>query len=280
MLLAMVLWGMAWASGKVVGTYSSIPIIVFWRFLLASIAMILILRLMKLPVLPPWKSLIYPLLGGVFILSYNVFFFIGTRKGLAGAGGILVTTLNPIMTFVLSAIIFKESIRQKDMIGLLLGFVGGSIMIHIWTMSLSDIAMSGNAAFLMAAFSWAFVTLVSGRSKNAIHPLTFSFWAYLCVTIVVLPFSLQYPLMDIFTLDSTFWIHFFILSLGALAIGTSIFFIGTAHLGSDKTSAFIFTVPVSAMGFSMIVLGEQLTWNTLSGAVFLMTAVYLISIKK
>jgi len=280
MLFAMTLWGLAWTNGKVVNEYTSVPILIFWRFIIGSITMIPILKLLKIKILPSKDGLRYIVGGGIFMIGYNVFFFMGTRLGLAGAGGILVTTMNPLFTFVFSALLFRQGVLRKDLLGLVLGFIGGSIMLNIWSMSLSDILKSGNAYFIIASLTWAFVTIISSKSKNVIHPLTFSFWIYFISALIITPFALNEPLFEIFTFDFRFWIHFISISIGSMAIGTSIFFIGAAHLGSGKASAFIFTVPVTAMGFSMLILGEQLTPNIMIGSLFAMTAVYLITIKK
>lgn len=280
MFFAMTLWGLAWTNGKVVNEYTSVPILIFWRFIIGSLTMLPILKFLKVKILPGRDGLRYIVLGGFFMIGYNVFFFLGTRLGLAGAGGILVTTMNPIFTFVYSALLFRQTVLRKDLMGLVLGFIGGSIMLHIWSMSLSDIMQSGNAYFIIASSTWAFVTIVSSRSKNVIHPLTFSLWTYFISAVIISPFAISGSLFEIFTFDLRFWVHFISISVGSMAIGTSIFFIGASHLGSGKASAFIFTVPVTAMGFSMLILNEHLTVNIIFGSLFAMTAVYLITIKK
>lgn len=280
MLFAMSLWGFSWTNAKIVGQYTSVPIIIFWRFLLGWLAMGPLLYFLRIPLLPPRKSLCFIVAGGFCIICYNILFLLGTRTGLAGAGGILVTTLNPLFTFFYSFLLFRVFIQKKDILGLFLGFIGGSIMLEIWHISGEQLLKSGNVYFLLASSTWAFVTIISSRSKDVIHPLTFSFWIYLTASLITIPVAVLEPVANIFSFDMTFWIHLAFLSLGALAVGTSIFFIGATHLGSGKASAFIFTVPITAMGFSMIFLGEQLTPNVVIGGIFTMTAVYLISVRQ
>ncbi len=280
MLFAMSLWGFSWTNAKIVGQYTSVPIIIFWRFLIGWLAMIPILYSLRVPILPKKDSIRFILTGGFFIICYNLFFLFGTRTGLAGAGGILVTTLNPLFTFLYSFLFFRILIQKKDILGLILGFIGGSIMLKVWQITGDDLLKSGNAYFLLASSTWAFVTITSSRSKDVIHPLTFSFWIYLVASIITLPAIFLAPVVEVFSFDMTFWMHMTFLSIGALAVGTSIFFIGATHLGSGKASAFIFTVPVTAMGFSMLFLGEQLTLNVAVGGLFTMTAVYLITVHR
>ena len=85
--------------------------------------------------------------------------------------------------------------------------------------------------------------------------------------------------MAVFTFDWIFWLNMMLVSVGAMAYGTSIYFLTSVELGAQKASAFIFTVPITAMGFAMIFLNEKLTITTLLGGSLTMTAVYLINKK-
>ena len=37
MILAMITWGLSWTNAKILGTYADPPLIMFWRFVIASI---------------------------------------------------------------------------------------------------------------------------------------------------------------------------------------------------------------------------------------------------
>ena len=63
---------------------------------------------------------------------YNYFFFTGTNVGLAGIGGVLVTTTNPLFTMVLIAIISKRYLTIREVFGITLGILGGCFIINIW----------------------------------------------------------------------------------------------------------------------------------------------------
>lgn len=221
----------------------------------------------------------YSIIGAVFLSLYNFFFFSGTRIGLPGAGGVLVTTMNPIFTFILTAMIARQQFYRKDMIGLILGFIGGSLILNIWRFSLAEILASGNLYFLLCALSWAFLTITSSRTKAYISTLNFSFWTFIFSALITLPFVVDAPLLEIFHFKGVFWLNLLLVSVGSMAFAMTIYFIGTVRLGSEKASSFIFAVPVSAMGFSMLFLGEKLTLSTGVGSVLAILAVYLINKK-
>lgn len=279
LLLAMTIWGLSWTSGKILSQYTTTPILIFWRFCIASIAFIPIMVGMRQSPIISLTGMGYSLVGAVFLSLYNFFFFSGTRIGLPGAGGVLVTTMNPIFTFILMAMIARQKFYRKDMLGLILGFIGGSLILNIWRFSLAEVFASGNLYFILGALTWAFLTIITSRTRAYISTLHFSFWTFIFSALITLPFVVAAPLLEIVHFDVVFWLNLLLISVGAMAFATTIYFIGTVRLGSEKASSFIFAVPVSAMGFSMLFLGEKLTLSTAVGSVLAMLAVYLINKK-
>ena len=78
----------------------------------------------KNPLFPPNKSILFIVLNSIFILLYNLFYFSGTKIGYASTGGILVTTLNPILTTIFVKVFLKTHMKNTDFIGLGIGLIG------------------------------------------------------------------------------------------------------------------------------------------------------------
>jgi len=273
----MLAWGLSWTNGKILAGYTAVSHLIFWRFFMASILFtpfVFLTHNWKIHSSRGWKG---ALLGGVLIGAYNLFFFLGSQLGLAGAGGVLVTTLNPILTAVIAALWFRRSLRKKDYVGLGLGIIGGSIILRIWDFSFAALFHTGNAFFLLCALVWAFLTVLTESVKDSINILTFSLIAYWVAGLLALPFSLVQGIGAVFHLDWIFWINLFSASVGAMAFGTTVYFLATKSLGSERSSAFIFMVPVSAMGFAKLFLHEPLILSTLIGGALAIVAVYLIN---
>ena len=277
MIFSMILWGLSWPSGKIVSQYGSIPVIMVWRFLIAAAAMLLVLLVRRTRILIPKQGILPLTLSVILITTYNLAYFMGVRKGAAGAGGVLVTTLNPILTFALVSIIARRRPGLKPTMGIFLGMIGGSILINVWQHGWGSVFQSGNQYFLLCAGSWAFLTLVSSRINTHMSTLTYSFWVYLGSGVLASFMTGDAHLGQVFSYDLRFWINLASISLGAMAFATTAYFIATSQLGSEKAAAFIFTVPVSAMLFSMLMLDEALKVNVLIGGFLSITAVYLIN---
>ncbi len=276
MFFAMILWGLSWTNRKILGNYLEAPVIMFWRFIFSAVALLPLIIFMGIPTALSKKSFGHVIFGAVFLVLYNIFYFTGTKIGNAGAGGVLVTTLNPLLTFLFTTIFFRYKLTLQDGLGLALGFCGCLIMLNIWQISKDLLFQSGNFYFLLCAVIWAFLTITTTRARIHMSVLNFSFWIFLLSSLITLPFLHVTPFI-IFEMDSTFWWNLVSISFGAMAFGTTIYFIGAVQLGSEKASSFIFTVPLFAMGFSMILLDERLTWITAAGGTLAMAAVYMIN---
>ena len=219
----------------------------------------------------PSDGIKYIIIGSILIFSYNIFFFMGSNLGFANVGGVFVPTLNPIITFILSIIIFREIIYKKDIIGLIFGICGGIIVLEAWTLSYSQMTANGNLYFLLASISWGIMSIISGKSHKALATLTFSF----CFVM-----NINNDILIVFDFDLIFWLNLIILSIGAQVFGTTVYFIATTKLGPSKASSFIFIVPITAPIFSMLFIGEKLEISTIIGGIMTMTAVYLINKEK
>lgn len=276
----MVLWGLSWPSGKIVSEYGSIPVIIVWRFLIAATAMGLVLIIRRTP-FKVGKQGILPLIGSVILITtYNLAYFSGVHQGAAGAGGVLVTTLNPVLTFLLVSVLALKRPGGRPLAGIILGILGGTILINVWQEGWHIIFQAGNQYFLLCACSWALLTVLSSTITKHMSTLTYSFWVYLGSGVLVLLLVGDASLFQVFDYELRFWLNLMSISLGAMAFATTAYFIATSRLGSEKAAAFIFTVPVSAMLFSMLMLDEALKGNVLLGGMISIIAVYLINAGK
>ncbi|MBT3617971.1 MAG: DMT family transporter [Candidatus Marinimicrobia bacterium] len=279
MALAMITWGISWTNAKILGEYAHPYTLMFWRFLTGASALIPVILLLKEKLKCSAHVFKYVLLNGLFLATYNYFYFRGTQLGLAGSGGVLVTTLNPIFTVMITSIFLGAKLRIKDVTGLLLGIAGGVLIMRIWELDATELFASGNVHFVMGAFTWAFVTILASKVKNHIRILPFSFWSFLIAGILSFPLAVSQPDFYIFSHDSIFWMNFFLVSVGSMTFGTTVYFIAAMELGSEKASAFIFSVPAIAMLTAIIYLGEKITLTTAAGMLCGMTAVFLINRK-
>jgi len=280
MVFAMITWGYSWVGAKILGPYGHVSTKIFLRFFFASIALIPILLKYHIPFRIDKKGFIFILWNSISLCSYNYFYFKSTHMGLAGVGGVLVTTLNPILTslFVFS-FLDRSSAKLKEFVGLIMGLTGGGIIMRLWEMDIALMISSGNIFYILASCSWVSVTITSQKSKNHIHFLTYSFWSFLSSSLLSLSFCEIESISQTINYDWIYWLNIFLLSIVVMSFANTMYFFASSKIGAVKASSFIFVVPLTAIIFSKIILNEQVLYTTVLGGILSVVAVYLINKK-
>ena len=277
MIAAMISWGVSWPAAKVVGRYGDPNDLIVWRFVFALLTMLIVMRVFRIQLKFPQKSLKYVVSASILIVLYNFNYLKGTQIGLSSLGGVIVPTISPLFTYTFSILLLKKQTHSKEIIGLLLGFIGGILLIRIWEMNIVSIVSSGSLYFLMGALLWSGATIFAQKTNKELHPINFSFWVYGIAMLIALPIFPLESITAIFQYDLLFWYNFILISVIALGLGTTAYFITTMRLGSHKASSFMFIVPFSAVLSASIFLDEAIAITTVIGGLFSTTAVYLIN---
>ncbi len=271
MAIAMTSWGSSWVNAKVLSSYINADEMIFYRYLITSITMIPVLMYFKESFKIDIKSLGWALLASLFLIIYSIFFFVGTKYGTAGVGGAFVTTLAPIVTFLLLVIFFGKKMRVKDFIALFLGAIGVMTILNIWQFQLEEILTKANLYFVLAAISWPLLTITSSKSTK-IKAIVFSFYMYMITTFLSFFFT-DFSSGNIFEFDMIFWINLLNVSVVSTTFATSIYFIAVSKLGTNEASSFIFLVPFNVIILSNIFLDEPIYFTTLIGTILTIVAV-------
>ena len=277
MILAMISFGISWPTAKIVGRYANPQDLLAWRFIFALFAMTIVMKIGSIPFSFPTKSIKYVMFTSVMIVFYNYNYLKGTQVGIAGLGGVIVPTTSPIITFLLGSFLFKKKLLMKEILGLILGFFGVSLLMRFWEIDSTKIIISGNVFFLLAALSWSLATLAIQKAQTRSHPINFSFWLYALSMLMSIPFLSIESIFMPFSFDGIFWINFIIISVIVLGFGNTAYFLSTMKIGSQKASSFMFIVPFSAILSSSLLLGESVEITTILGGLITIIAVYALN---
>ncbi|MDA8904153.1 DMT family transporter, partial [bacterium] len=129
----------------------------------------------------------------VFGMSVNM---ISAIKGLELSTPInssIISTISPIIVFIISIVMIKEKIIKTRIIGVAIGFVGAIsiILINSRTDINTDNIRSGNLLLLLNSISYA-IYLVAVRSLTKKYSvITIMKWLFLFGVILNAPFSIQ-----------------------------------------------------------------------------------------
>ena len=268
LLLLSVLWG---GSFLFVGiAVKAVPAftIVFSRLLIASLVLLIILRLWRIPV--PWRSdLLWACCGMGLLNNVLPFSLIAWAQGgiPSGLASILNATTPIFTVLVLHVFAAGERAGPLKFAGVLVGFIGVAVMIGTDALGGTDLPILPQLAMLAAAVCYAFSGLWGRRFARIGAPPLVVAAGQLSVSCLLMA-----PLM---LLVDRPWASPFpgiapalaILALGlfSTALAYVIFFRILATAGAMNLALVTFLIPVSAILLGVIFLGESLGTRHLMG---------------
>lgn len=279
MIASMFTWGLSWPSGKFLATYDGAINIAFCRFAITFIGLFPIVLIAKQPLRIKKNGLVTLGIAGLCMSIYSYLFFQGLKNGMPGAGGVLVTTLNPIIAYSIGLGMKRQLPNKKEATGLFVGLLAGAILLKIW-MAGEAIFNPGNVYFLLASFTWAILSKFTAKSARYGSPMSFSLWMYLICSFCMFILSDKEALaMTLSNADGLFWANLFFSGVITTSLATTFYFFATSQIGAEKASSFIFLVPASAALSSWLFLHEHIQWNTIVGGALGAFAVYIMNSK-
>jgi len=277
MVFAMLLWGGGWTALKILTNDIGVEVLTFWRFVIMTIGFVPILLFFGQPLRLPKKSFKYMLLGSILNILFMFFAYLGVKFSTAGSGGVIITILSPLFTFAFSLLILKHVHTMVQYLGLLIGIIGGAIMLDLQNIQLDAFLHSGEPYFVLAAITWAFITLNSQKSHIHINPVHYSFFISVISMLILFVFTLPYDVTVVFEQDIRFWTALLYLGVLGQSVATTIFFVASGRLGSSKASSFMFLIPLFALLISYLVLDEAIQMHVILGGAISLAAVYFIN---
>ena len=265
--LSMTIWGVAWSSAKVLAGYGSSSHIAWIRFVFVFTSLGILLPLLKLPIRIPKKG--WGITFGAFasMTGYSLLFFYAMQIGNSGAGGVLVTTTIPVLSYGIGWLLHRKTLPKKDYLGLTLGFLSLFFLQHLWAPDEGFFDLP-SALLLICSLLWAIMTKFSSKANLFTHPLTFNFWIH-TLTVLCLGLFLdhQETLRILKEGDALFWGNLLFFGIINSTGATTIYLYATTKLGAERATSFIYLVPLGALLSSWVFLGETPLWYTIVGGV-------------
>ena len=280
MILSMTCWGFSWTSGKILTAYGDPLTISFLRFALTFVSLLVLLPLMKEKLTISVRGFWDLLISSALISMYTFLFFKGVSVGKPGAGGVLVTVLNPIIIYAITLFLARRRPTRNETIGLALGLAAGVVLLKLTTEA-GEIFKAGNIYFLLAACSWAVLSRFTSKAGKYGSSLAFSLWMYgISTCLMFLLAGASSTAVTFQKSDGMFWGNLFFSATITTSLATTFYFVATSRIGASKASSFIFMVPFSAALGSWIFLGEVIEMHTIVGGLLGIAAVYILNKKE
>ena len=268
-----VLWSSAFITTKPIIDNSDPFTALAFRFFFVSIGFYLFSIYSKHSIIINKKNLIESLFSGVLFHGLylgGVFYSIsiGMPTGIAA----LIVTLQPILTNALSGPILNEKVNIKQWIGVLLGFIGASLVLGFDVGA--GIPLMGLIATMVALISITTSTIWQKKlSKNLPLPVS-NFYQAIggCLFHILIIFLFVEPYINF---NQTFIIamshQIFLVSFGAFTILMYLIKKNSA----SKTVSIFFLIPATSAFMAWLFLNESLTNLDLVGFVIATIGVYI-----
>jgi drug/metabolite transporter (DMT)-like permease len=278
LLLAGVIWGSSFVSGKVGVEHMDPVLFSMLRYSMATLCILPILIFFKRF---DRSQLRNPVLIGISILNAMAMVLQNVGMTMTTATNtVLLIDINVVYIAILAVFVLKEKLTKMVMFGLVLGLIGVFIISTEGDIShLGGGTFLGNAMALTAGVLWSiYVVYLTRTLKSGADLASATFSIIILTTLVLVPFTILYR-PDL-TVDP--------MGLGMAAytgvICTTLAFIlysiGLRGLGATTTSVILLIEIVFGMLFAILLLSEMPTAATWVGGAFILMAVILISFKK
>jgi drug/metabolite transporter (DMT)-like permease len=213
-------------------------------------------------------------LGIVGHLGYQFCFVCGVAQT-SVSNAALIIGATPVVVAVASAVLGRERIAPLHWLGAAISITGIYFVIGRGA-SFGGSTLRGDVLIMISVGCWAAYTIGAGRLIARHSPL---FVTGMTMAIGGIPYvALTFPQflgLDWSSVSAFTWISLVLSALLALNVAYLIWYTGVQRIGAARTSMYSNLVPLVAMSFAALWLGEPLSRNKLIGAAAVLTGVFL-----
>ncbi|GGC81001.1 multidrug transporter [Flavobacterium lutivivi] len=195
-------------------------------------------------------------------------------------GAVLMVT-TPMIVLVLSAILMKEKMQSRKVVGLLLGLAGTiTLILYGKSMVNAPNASLGNLLVFINAVSYGFYLIIVKKLMDKYNAFAFVKWIYTFGFLMVLPFGWsEFQAIDFANLpvDIIWKIGFVVVFSTFLTYLLNL--VSMRELKPTIVAVFIYLQPLFATIFALALGKDQLTFVKIISAVLIFVGVYLVTIK-
>ena len=220
------------------------------------------------------------MLCGLFGVAINQLFFFEGLNLTTPINAAIIMTISPVLVIITSAIIIKEKITVRKIIGIILGLIGACILIlNSGDISFENDFFTGNILVLVNATSYAIYLVLVKTLMKRYNPITVMFYVFIFGLIFVLPFGID----EILKIDLTTFNEEIYLKIGFVVICTTfIAYMFNAFalksLNPSVVSVYIYLQPLLASLIAIALNSDSLSLVKILSAIFIFSAVFLVSI--
>ncbi|MEM0053122.1 MAG: DMT family transporter [Nitrososphaeria archaeon] len=273
--MMVLIWGVNWSAMKIGLEVAPVFTFNFHRFLFSTIFLLLFCIVKKVEWVKDFQTNIHII---IYCLT-SIFGFTLTTIGLiyesSGISAVLTYT-QPIWVFILSIFLLNEVFSLTKLLGIILGFLG---IVILFLRDIGSLGSFSSILILFGAILWAISTIYYKMKLENVDPIYLNFYNSWIATLIALLLSLilENPFE---TFDLGYFLVTFYSGVFASGIGMTIWVFLLKNESAVTLSSSSLIVPLLALIFSSIILGENIGYRTIIGSTLVLSGVYLVNRKK
>lgn len=278
LLATMAFWGGTFVAGRLLAGVVPPFHAAFLRFAIASLLLLGLLYRAegRLPALDRRQLGSVILLGLTGVLGYNVAFFTGLQTVSAGRAGLIIA-LNPVAIALLSALFGGEPLRLVRILGVVISVAGALLVISNGNLALLTGGVGvGELMLLGCVLCWALYSVIGRRAMYGLSPLTAVTYSALAGALLLAPLAMmQGGVSRFFTYGPAAWASLAYLAILGTVVGFLWYYQAIKEIGAVRSGVFINFVPLFAMLFGLLLLGEPLTPTLMHGGALVIAGAWI-----
>lgn len=280
LLILSAIWGSSFLFMRIIAPAIGAVPTTFFRVLLASTGLAVILATMKVrwEFKGKFRSLLVlgTLNSGLPFLMYAM----AARLLPAGYSAIFNATA-PLMGLLIGTLFFGEKLTPTKALGMLAGLAGVAILTRTGPLLFGPDVLLGAGACLIATSCYGLAGFLTRRwitDRGGLDNRLVAFGSQLGATLAVLPVflvtSVSQPPAD--WGDAGVWLALAALGLVCTALAYILYFRLIADVGPMKSLTVTFVIPPFGVLWGSLFLNEQLSWAHLGGGALIGLAVWMV----
>jgi drug/metabolite transporter (DMT)-like permease len=217
-----------------------------------------------------------------FGVAFNMLTFFKGLSYTSPIMGAVIMVTTPMIVLILSAILIKEKMKLRKILGIILGLTGTLFLIlYGKSMNNAPKAGLGNLLVFVNAVSYGFYLIIVKKLMDKYNAFSFVKWIYLFGFLMVLPFGytefqeVNWAVVPV----AIFWkIGFVVLFSTFLTYLLNL--LSMKELKPTTVAVFIYLQPLFATIFAIGLGKDELNILKIGSAVLIFSGVYLVTQKK
>ncbi|BDU51600.1 DMT family transporter [Haliovirga abyssi] len=274
-LMTIFIWGVTFVSTKVLLVHLTPIEILFYRFLVAYILLLVIYPKIK-KVNSAKEEILFFFLGFFGIFMYFLLENIALKYTLASNVGLFMSTI-PIITSLIVVFGTKDEKFRKELIyGFLIAIIGVFLIIFNgkFILKLNPI---GDILALIAALSFSIYSNLLKKINNKYNYLFITrkifFYGIICMIPIIFLKHEQFSPNKLL-IPEVFW-NIVFLGVAASTLCFVMWNKAVSIIGAIKASNYIYLVPIITIGTSVLIINETITIFIILGGILTLSGVYI-----